>query len=191
MTPTRESWLNTLVSELRPMYQGELPETIHVSTGFSSKGARSKTIGECWSPKASADGAPQIFVHPKISDSVEVASVVVHELVHAARPDAKHGAQFKQLATTLGLEGKMTATHAGDSLVATLKAIVDKIGPYPHPALFGQPTERKQSTRMIKVECGECGYTVRTTQKWIDVGLPTCPCTAIDGEWQNTMQVAE
>lgn len=24
-------------------------------------------------------------------------------------------------------------------------------------------------------ECPECGYTVRTTQKWLDVGAPFCP----------------
>lgn len=34
----------------------------------------------------------------------------------------------------------------------------------------------KQSTRMLKVECGSCGYTLRTTAKWLEVGTPTCPC---------------
>jgi len=33
-----------------------------------------------------------------------------------------------------------------------------------------------QTTRMLKVECPADGYIVRTTQKWIDLGLPTCPC---------------
>lgn len=33
----------------------------------------------------------------------------------------------------------------------------------------------KQSTRLKKCECGECGYTVRVTQKWLDVGAPHCP----------------
>lgn len=28
------------------------------------------------------------------------------------------------------------------------------------------------------VECPECGYTVRTTARWIAEGLPTCPCGA-------------
>lgn len=34
---------------------------------------------------------------------------------------------------------------------------------------------KKQTTRLIKCVCGECGYTVRTTQKWLDVGAPHCP----------------
>jgi hypothetical protein len=31
---------------------------------------------------------------------------------------------------------------------------------------------------MILVKCPkpECGYQVRTTRKWLDVGVPTCPC---------------
>jgi len=35
---------------------------------------------------------------------------------------------------------------------------------------------KKQTTRMIKAECPSCGYTARISQKWVDVGLPTCPC---------------
>lgn len=33
----------------------------------------------------------------------------------------------------------------------------------------------KQGTRLIKASCSECGYTVRVTQKWLDVGPPHCP----------------
>lgn len=33
----------------------------------------------------------------------------------------------------------------------------------------------KQTTRLRKAECGLCGYTVRVTQKWLDVGPPHCP----------------
>jgi hypothetical protein len=28
----------------------------------------------------------------------------------------------------------------------------------------------------LKAECGDCGYTVRVTRKWVDdVGVPHCP----------------
>lgn len=33
----------------------------------------------------------------------------------------------------------------------------------------------KQTTRLKKCECQECGYTVRVTQKWLEVGPPHCP----------------
>jgi hypothetical protein len=29
---------------------------------------------------------------------------------------------------------------------------------------------------MLKLECEDCGYVVRTTQKWIEMGSPTCYC---------------
>ena len=56
--------------------------------------------------------------------------------------------------------------------------MLEELGPYPHAALTaglssGKP---KQGTRMLKVECPEDGYTLRTTAKWLAVGVPTCPC---------------
>jgi hypothetical protein len=40
------------------------------------------------------------------------------------------------------------------------------------PANNRPPT---QSTRLLKVACGECGYTVRVTSKWLEKGAPGCP----------------
>ena len=35
-----------------------------------------------------------------------------------------------------------------------------------------------QTTRMLKCVCGKCGYTCRTTRKWLDAaGSPICPCS--------------
>jgi hypothetical protein len=34
----------------------------------------------------------------------------------------------------------------------------------------------KPGSRLLKCECPACGYTIRTTQKWLDIGTPTCPC---------------
>lgn len=33
----------------------------------------------------------------------------------------------------------------------------------------------KQTTRLKKAECSQCGYTVRVTSKWLEVGPPGCP----------------
>lgn len=35
--------------------------------------------------------------------------------------------------------------------------------------------KKKQTTRLKKAECSQCGYTVRLTQKWLEVGPPGCP----------------
>ena len=30
--------------------------------------------------------------------------------------------------------------------------------------------------RQLKAVCKECGYTVRVTRKWLNIGVPVCPC---------------
>lgn len=178
---TREAWLQALAEAVRPWFVDiglTVPE-VRIGVGFTSKGARSKRIGECWHPEASADGVPQVFVHPSTSEPLDVAGTVLHELVHAAvGPGHKHGPVFKAPAVALGLEGRMTSTHVGDALAARLAPVLDSLGPYPHGALtpgFTGSNGPKQTTRMHKVECQECGYLVRTSQKWLDVATPECP----------------
>ena len=57
-----------------------------------------------------------------------------------------------------------------------LEELVSDIGrPYPHGQL-APSDERKQSTRLLKLTCPECGYVIRTTRKWLETGLPTCCC---------------
>jgi hypothetical protein len=51
------------------------------------------------------------------------------------------------------------------------------IGPYSHATLY-RSMVKKDGTRMLKVVCPECGYTVRTTAKWPAVGVPSCACWA-------------
>jgi hypothetical protein len=176
---TREAWLRSLAEYAAPWFEeagAPLPE-VRLSVGFSSKGARSNRIGECWSADGIADGIAQVFVHPRLGSAQEVGHIVVHELLHAAvGPEAGHGHGFRRPALALGLAGKMTATHAGPVLEARLAEAFEAIGPYPHTALqTGAGAQRKQTTRMIKCQCGGCGYLVRTTAKWIDVAVPTCP----------------
>jgi len=181
MTPkyaTREDWLHALREQCVPLFETAnypLPDKIRLSCGFPR--SQRKATGQCWSAESSEDGTYEIFVSPVLSDAVEVAATIVHELCHAAVGiEAGHKGTFRECATTIGLEGKMTATTAGAKLTTLLKEITGKLGPYPHAILNPSATVKKQGTRMIKVECPECGYAVRTTRKWLDVGLPVCPC---------------
>jgi hypothetical protein len=32
------------------------------------------------------------------------------------------------------------------------------------------------TTRLRKVACPDCGYTIRVTRSWMQKGLPACPC---------------
>lgn len=180
---TREAWLYELTQCLRPRFAEAgytLPEKIRTSCGFPSKGAlarKARRIGEAWSSDQSEDKHFETFVSPMVSDAVEVAAVQVHELVHCAVGlDCKHRNPFPRAARAVGLEGKMTATVAGEELKAVLTQMVEEIGPYPHAKLVHSSSPKKQTTRMILVKCPKCGYQVRTTRKWLEVGVPTCPC---------------
>lgn len=182
---TREEWLNAAVEAVRPWFdavEAPLPEQVRVSCGFPGGGSPRKRIGECWSRAASADGVHNVFVSPILADLVDVEQrrgvleVVVHELVHVADDNQSgHTGRFLQVATALGLDGKMTATTIGPELMPKLIALAEELGPYPHSAIRLGAGRKTQSTRMLKVECPYCGYTVRTTRKWLEVGVPHCP----------------
>lgn len=178
-THNRESWLNALTDALRPAFvaQGNpLPDTIHLSCGFPSKGAKSKVIGECHY----AEPAPQIFIRPDRIETEEVAGIVIHELCHAALgPGHGHGPEFKRLATALGLTGRMKATTVGDIARALLEPILADLGPYPHNALFSAASPRKtvrgEDARLINVRCPHCGFFAKVLNEQSYMGRLTCP----------------
>lgn len=183
LVETREQWLMQGVDALRPIFTEagyEVPERVRVSCGFPGGGSARKRIGEAWDPSAANDHVAQIFISPTIEQGTRALDILAHELVHVTVGN-KHGHKkpFKDCATAIGLTGKMTATVAGDELLAKLTEIVSKLGDYPHAGL-NLSSRKKQTTRMVKVACKdpecECGgYTVRTTRKWIETGCPRCP----------------
>jgi hypothetical protein len=155
-----------------------VPAALHVSIGFPSTRALRRRIGECWPPEASRDGIAHLFVSPLLGDDLPVLATLVHELVHAAvGTRARHGAPFRRLAVALGLTGRMTATVAGPTLEAQLRDLAASLGPFPHAGLVASAAGRpKQSTRLLKLSCPTCGYTIPATARWVAVGLPVCPC---------------
>lgn len=176
---TREAWLVAAIEGLRPMFAEagfEIP-AVRISCSWPSKTIR-KTLGQCWSSKASTDGSRQMFITPRLADGFKVLEITVHELLHACLPDdAGHKAPFKRGMKKLDLVGKPTSTNAGEKLAKRLHAVSKSLGVYPHAALsLGDPMAKKQGTRMLKLECPDCGYVVRTTAKWINTGLPVCVC---------------
>lgn len=183
---TREQWLNELMELLWPRVVkagGERPAICRASCGWPSKSpllrasAKSRRIGECWSD-GSEDEAREIFVSPALADPVEVADVLLHEMIHAALPKGTgHRHPFPRIAKKLGLKGKPTATFAGDELAAELRELTEPLGKYPH-AKLDAAVRPKQTARQMKVECPDCGCVVRMARSWIERGLPTCACGA-------------
>jgi len=187
----RESWLNHAVALLRPRFAAQglgLPEHLRVSTGWPSRGGmseRKRVIGQCWKPEAAVDSFTHIFISPYLEDRVNVLETLVHELIHAALPDAKHGPDFKDAMKKLGLTGKATATAAGDELKAQLSIMAEELGDYDHGKLgLGVPsdTPKQQKGRQKKIFCpnkadhkDETDVIYRASKKVIDLGLPCCP----------------
>lgn len=189
---TREAWLNAFIAYARPEFErvgAPLPERVRVSVGFTSHGARSNRIGECWHNEASADGYFEIFLKPTIETDSRMADILTHELVHAAVGiEAQHGPKFKAVATALGLTGKMTATTASAAWYSWALPILDILGPMPYGALQdGKSTAKpKQKTNLLKCECDACGFTARVTAKWINramdnAGSMRCPDPSCGG----------
>lgn len=188
----REDWLAAVAQEMAPWFAdlGVPLPPVRMAIGFPSKGIKSKAIGECWTSECSGDGVFEIFITPRIAESERVADILAHELVHAAVGlDAKHGPEFRKIAVAIGLEGKMTATVAGETFKQAFAPILKKVGPIPHAGLTPSARSnapKKQSTRMIKCQCPDCGYVVRTSQKWLDdVGAPICPADQVQMTYEG------
>jgi hypothetical protein len=182
---TREQWLTAAVDALRPAFDAigkPVPLAIRAACGFPLHARRSKAIGQCWASTASADKHIEILISPVLAKPMEVFETLVHELCHATDGAMNHGLPFQKVAAAMGLvacgSGKQTwkATKGNDTFAVRYAADLDNLGDYPHGQLTPGAEAKVQPTRMLKLVCGSCGYTVRTTAKWLDVGLPTCPC---------------
>jgi len=187
---TREQWLHWGVDELRPMFKDggfALPQKMHVSVGFPSHGALSRTrrvVGQCWH-QGSADGFAHVFISPVLTTGVEALDTLVHELCHVVTPGTGHKAPFVKAGKAVGLtDGKPKSLAAGAELLKTLERL-NAQSPYPHSGLSADAhgPVKKQSTRLIKAGCPECGYVCRVTRKWLDaIGAPLCPVHALPME---------
>jgi hypothetical protein len=77
----------------------------------------------------------------------------------------------------------MTATTVGPAFEQAMRPILAAAGPLPHGRLrlaVGASSHssrgKKRYSRQIKCVCSNCGYTVYTTHRWLDLaGAPLCP----------------
>ncbi|RPI40403.1 MAG: hypothetical protein EHM67_09420, partial [Hyphomicrobiaceae bacterium] len=126
---TREQWLNAFIAAARPAfvrYGKPLPENMRAA--ICPPHRKMKAIGLCWSDKVVDDGGREIWVTSAETDPVRVAGILVHELCHAALPHkVKHGPEFRRLAESMGLEGRMTATTEGQTFKTFWAATLERL----------------------------------------------------------------
>lgn len=189
---TREDWLMAAVELLTPRFKAAgfpLPAKMRVTVSFPWQGSRSAVIGQHFPVSMSKDGTHEMLIHPKLDDQLEVLGVLTHELCHAAAPEgSKHGPKFAKIGKALLLEGKPKTMNRGDEFDKVIgKPMLKELGRFPHASLSSRgPGIKKQTTRLLKCECAECGYIARVSLSWIEgAGAPVCPVDEVP------MEVAE
>ena len=180
---TREDYLNKGVTELSILFAtyGHTIPDVRVSCSWPGGGSARKCIGECWARKASAADVNEIFISPTVDDSIRALDVLTHELIHAV-DDCEHGhrKEFTRIMRAIGLEGKPTATHAGQRLHGELSKIAATLGEYPHKKVT--PAGPKQKGRQLKAICNDCGAVWRMSNQWLQQ-VTACPvCRSSDVE---------
>lgn len=179
----RETWLNEMAALMAPRFEelGHPVPKFRVAVGWTSAGKTSGVAGECWHSSASSDRVSEILIAPILDDSMTVAGVLAHELIHAAVGfKHKHKGDFQTVALKLGLQRPMTATAPGPEFKEWAQPFIDKLGNIPHAKILLHPEQRqrgegegadegegcdeapehgssnakpKQSTRMLKASC--------------------------------------
>jgi len=171
----REGWLNAAVIALQHEVfpaAGIEPASwekrrFRVSCGFpiGYRGSRTGKVvlGQAFDPSISGDGTMEVFINPILDKPADVLSVLTHEFVHVwTGIECGHRGAFAEVSRLVGLTGKMTATVPSAELAAKLQGIADLRGSYPH-ARIDPNSRRKQGTRLLKLQCGECAWTARVS----------------------------
>lgn len=185
----REDWLVQLARAMEPVIAaraGVSFPSYRVTCGFPSKGGelgrKTRVRGQCWAASASEDLHAEIFLSPVEDDPATVAAILAHEMIHAAMPEAGHKRPFQIAAAAIGHAAPFTGSEPTPEFMTWAGPLIDSLSPYPHRRLNVRGAvaqKKKQTGRMLKCECAACGYTARTTRKWLeDAGTPICP---VDG----------
>lgn len=189
-----------LIKEACAYYKLETkPENIVLT--IQTRGKRESTLGWFWAKrwkKDKKDPVHEINLSAETLATNDAGETLIHELAHAENEtkgikdvsNRVHNKHFKAMAEHLGLkvlERDKSVGFGFTELDKGAKDFLEKINF--SRAIFDRarltPTGRKKvGSRLIKCVCPDCEYTVRTTQKWLDIGLPQCP----DG---NEMQVED
>lgn len=122
--------------------------------------AKVKAIGQCHydykvnEKNVKGQFLTNIFISPKLDDALEVAEVILHELIHTMTKGHGHKGGFRWISEACGLAFSPNGkghTYALPELTEKLKKIVKQAGKYPHQKWVPNRSYKKQTTRMFKL----------------------------------------
>lgn len=155
----------------------EAPSSDTVALAWSlPKSSVHKTLGECHHQalEGSEREYQAITVSPTIwASEVEVLRTLTHEMIHAARPDAKHGRGFKELAIRAGLEGTKF-TPAGPRFLAWVEQARPTLPDFPAGALTFAKGQKPGSRLRLYECCCEKPVKVRVASDTFDATCNVC-----------------
>ena len=184
----RETWLNMMIDKAVPMFDNagfkisDIRSRLKVSCSMmigQRKSSKFGAIGMHLPTEWNKEKNHEMLISPTLDNGVQVVGVLIHEMCHAIQRHmygntvGAHGKEFRQIATSVLLTGKMTATTESPELKIIIENWITEIGKYPHSEikLSGR---KKQSTRMLKLECEQCGFIARCSNGAINnYGLPS------------------
>ena len=177
---TREEWLSAAADTLRGAFRsraGIVVPAVRVGVGFPSTGLRSNVAGQTWKRAASRDNVNEITIRVTLDNPVEVLAVLGHELIHASFDCVGgHGKRFTAAASACGYVGDPKTASLSEPLRENMAALAEALGAYPGDSGLAVAAQaKKQGTRMLKCVCSACGFTFRTTAKWIEGRALICP----------------
>jgi hypothetical protein len=181
---TGQGWLKAgvrLLDEYVFSKAGYATPQVFPTIGFPSRNATSRVrryLGQCWVSSISDAGVNYICISPLIKTDVERLDILAHEMVHAV-DDCKsgHRGNFIKICKAVGLtKGTPSSASAGAALMHIIEQICLELGPCPLVPLNYTPRVRKATARTHKLECPQCQFTCRTSEKDAQEGLPTCAC---------------
>lgn len=180
---TREQWLNKATKALNALFKKrtgrEIPTDVKLSVGVPVGRDPRKFSGQCFPRALSTAKVNEIFINPLFDDPAQTMETLAHELVHAI-DDCKSGHRtgFSRIALALGFSPPMKSTPATVQLKKDLARIIKRLPPFPHKRILWNKRKR-QGTRLIKLECGDCGFICRSSATAIErSGPPFCGCGA-------------
>lgn len=162
-----------------------------ITLTIQSKG-RKNALGWFWAQRWAEGAFHEINLSAEHLNEHNMGETLIHELAHAEnfhngikdcdKTGRRHNKKFKSQAEALGLSVEKSGslgwaytklTPVSEKFLADIKFNRDLFKLFRAGA---ESKEGKAGTRMLKVECPDCGYTCRTTAKWLAVGVPTCAC---------------